>query len=58
MEEVKGPLIIPLTGPANNIIHRIAESRITKKDTEPDVDNRLDSELTLDELAARELLKG
>lgn len=57
MEETKGPLIIPMNESANNIVERIKESRITKRDTAV-VDSRPDSELTLDELAARELLKG
>lgn len=57
MEEVKGPLIIPMNEPANNIVDRIKESRIVKAESVT-VDTRPDSELTLDELAARELLKG
>lgn len=57
VEEIKGPLIIPMNEPANNIVDKIKQSRIAKAETVI-VDTRPDSELTLDELAARELLKG
>lgn len=55
--EIKGPLVIPMTEPSNQIIDRIKESRAKQNETKL-VDERPDSELTLDELAARELLRG
>lgn len=58
-DETKGPLVIPLNQPSNEIIDRIKESRAKRNEaTKNEVDERPDSELTLDELAARELLRG
>lgn len=58
-DETKGPLVIPLNQPSNEIIDRIKESRAKRNETTKcEVDGRPDSELTLDELAARELLRG
>lgn len=57
MEEVKGPLVIPLNESSNRIIDRIKQSRRIKDEVKTEVDDRPDSELTLDELAARELLR-
>lgn len=44
--------------PSNQIIDRIKESRVKRNEFKKEVDERPDSELTLDELAARELLRG
>lgn len=57
-EDEKGPLIIPIKESANQIIDRIKESRAKRNEIKKEVDERPDSELTLDELAARELLRG
>lgn len=57
-KETKGPLVIPMNEAANQIIDRIKESRAKRSEVKNEVDERPDSELTLDELAARELLRG
>lgn len=44
--------------PSNKIIERIKESRAKRTEVKQEIDERPDSELTLDELAARELLRG
>lgn len=45
--------------PSNQIIDRIKESRAKRNnEIKNEIDERPDSELTLDELAARELLRG
>lgn len=58
--EKNEPLIISIKGNANNLLGRIEEAAkknsTAKIDNEPE-DNRPDSELTIEELAARELLK-
>lgn len=58
VEGKKGPLVIPMNEPANEIVDRIKESRVKRNEGKQEVDERPDSELTLDELAARELLRG
>lgn len=57
-DETKGPLIIPMNESSNRIIDRIKESRTKRNEIKEEVDERPDSELTLDELAARELMRG
>ncbi|XP_030760419.1 G-patch domain and KOW motifs-containing protein [Sitophilus oryzae] len=58
VEEIKEPLVIPMKDNERSLLDRIREAkgknRVVKADTE---DTRSDSELTPDELAARELLK-
>lgn len=59
VKEVKGPLVIPL--PSSKTIfdhHKEAKVKRELKLKEENVDNRPDSELTPDELAARELIRG
>lgn len=54
------PLIIPLNDNSKNLLDRIKQAKKMNK-IEPSaeiVDNRPDSELTIEELAARELLRG
>lgn len=57
-EKSKGPLVIPFNEPSNAIVERIKESRAKRNEGKNEADERPDSELTLDELAARELLRG
>ncbi|XP_050315360.1 uncharacterized protein LOC126749717, partial [Anthonomus grandis grandis] len=62
IEEVKGPLVIPLKDNEKSLLDRIKASK--KKSTKNEAkqegpeDTRPDSELTPDELAARLLIKG
>ena len=55
-ERVMRPVIIPLRDNSKNLLDRINQFRKVKLDTIED--RRPDSELSLDELAARELLRG
>lgn len=56
------PLVIPLRDDSKDLLDRIRQSQQqharNNVDDKKEVDNRPDCELTLDELAARELLKG
>lgn len=56
IEEVKKPLVIPLKDNQKNLLDRIREFK--KREQQPTEDTRPDSELTPDELVARQLLKG
>ncbi|CAH0555909.1 unnamed protein product [Brassicogethes aeneus] len=63
VEEVYQPLVIPIKDNKKNLLDRIKDARekqneLTRKDKNKEViDNRPDSELTIEELAARELIK-
>lgn len=60
VEEDK-PLVIPLNDSKKNLLDRVREAKEERKKEnikkEGEIDNRPDSELTLDELAARELIR-
>ncbi|KAL1490246.1 hypothetical protein ABEB36_012973 [Hypothenemus hampei] len=62
VEEVKQPLIIPLKDNQKNLLDRVREAKKNKRIQQVDAkgeeieDTRPDSELTADELAARQLL--
>lgn len=59
IEERKSELVIPLRDNAKDLLDRVKHAKqIKTTKTENDIDQRPDSELTLDELAARQLLKG
>lgn len=61
VEVVENPLIIPLKENKKSLVDRIKQGQDkSKNDTikSDQEDSRPDSELTIDELAARELLRG
>lgn len=61
MKVDKTPLIIPIKGNANNIVSQIERESLKNRKIKTktnDEDTRPDSELTIEELAARQLLKG
>ncbi|KAI4460391.1 g patch and kow-containing [Holotrichia oblita] len=59
IEKADTPLVIPLRDDSKDLLDRIRQSQQIKSNIEDkrEADNRPDSELTLDELAARQLLR-
>lgn len=60
IDKIVEPLIIPLNDNSKKLLDRIKQAKKANKIEQPVgiIDNRPDSELTIEELAARELLRG
>lgn len=59
MEVVKEPLVIPIKDNKKNLLDRVKDAKIKREIiSKKEEDNRPDSELTLEEQAAKALING